>query len=48
MKAIFRRTDRAGKFRNVATFGDAQFVRRINNQFELRGGLAADHTGAME
>jgi hypothetical protein len=45
MKAI---SDRTGRVRIVATFGDAQLVRHNNARYELRGGSPAEHADAIE
>jgi hypothetical protein len=48
VRTNFHRIDRAGDVHIIATFGHAQLVRHVDGRYELRGGSAADHTGAKE
>jgi hypothetical protein len=48
MKTNSCRIDCTGGVHSIATFGDAQLVRRINGPYELRGGSAADHADVKQ
>ena len=48
MKANGHCSDRTGKVRIVASFGDTRLVRHVNGPYQLCGGSASNHADAME